>query len=202
MKPERLICVGQILGAHGVKGEVKLKSFTLNPRDILRYAPLCDEKAMREFALKIRGGVGAVFIATLTGVADRTMADKLKGVKLFAPAQRRPKPGKGRFYLDDLPGLAAVDEKGKAVGKVTGVFNFGAGDILAVENEAGREWLLPFKKPFAAKPDMEKSRIEVNIPEDYPFSQKAEKKVFKKKHKHKNGHAREGGHPRKTTEEI
>jgi 16S rRNA processing protein RimM len=171
-----LLCVGEISSPHGVRGEVKIKSFTADPASLGQYGPLCSEDGAVEYALRVRSVVNNMLIAAIKGVSDRGAAQKLRGTKLFVARAKLPKAGKGRFYVEDLKGLSAVDGKGKEVAVVKDVLNFGAGDLLVIENEAGREWILPFKPPFAGKPDVDKGEVKVEIPEGYPFSETKKKK--------------------------
>ncbi len=168
---EKRLCVGEIGAPHGVRGAVKLKSFTESPAALFAYAPLFDGDG-REVRLKRAHAGGGTLIAAVAGVTSRAAAEKLKGAKLYCSRAALPPPGKNRYYAGDLKGLAAIDEKGRDAGRVTGLYNFGAGDILAVENDEGREWLLPFRQPFAGKPDLKTGRIGVEIPPDFPFSEK------------------------------
>ncbi|HVY13434.1 MAG TPA: ribosome maturation factor RimM [Alphaproteobacteria bacterium] len=204
---ETMLCLGQIVGVHGIRGEVKIKSFTAVPADVAAYGALSIEGGA-SFTLRMRGVKGQVVVAALEGVAGRGEAEKLRGRKLYVPRARLPKVEKGRFYVEDLKGMAAVDESGRQVARVTDVQNFGAGDILAMETPEGREYLLPFKPPYAGAPDMEKRQVVVSIPADFPFSQVGKKsKGLERDKKQKTGHARdlsaealakaEGGHPRK-----
>ena len=176
MGKEPLLCVGEVSSPHGVRGEVKIKSFTADPASLGEYSPLCSKDGEEEFLLRVKSVAGNMLIAAIKGVNDRGAAQKLRGTKLFVARTRLPKAEKGRFYVEDLKGLSAVDDKGNRVATVKDVLNFGAGDLLVIENEAGREWILPFKLPFAGKPDVGKRVVEVNIPEDYPFSENKKKK--------------------------
>jgi 16S rRNA processing protein RimM len=175
VEKDRLICVAEVTSVHGVKGEVKLKSFTSTPGDVARYTPLFDEKGVKEFFITPRSTNGEMLIVGIKGVSDRNAAEKLRGLKLFTPRSKLPKPKKGVFYFADLKGLKAV-QNGKDFGKVTDVMNFGAGDIIEIKTPDGREYLLPFKAPFAVDPDVEQGTITVDIPSDYPFSEKKAKK--------------------------
>src|SRR5262249_50337424 len=152
---------------HGVRGEVKIKSFTADPASLGQYSPLCSEDGAVEYALRVRSVVNNMVIAAIKGVSDRRAAQKLRGTKLFVARTKLPKAGKGRFYVEDLKGLTAVDGKGKEIATVKDVLNFGAGDLLVIENKAGWEWILPLRPPFAGKPDLDRGHIEVDIPEDY-----------------------------------
>jgi 16S rRNA processing protein RimM len=175
MDKERLLCVGEISSPHGVRGEVKIKSFTADPAALGSYNPLCSKDGTVEYALRVRSVVNNFLIAGIKGVTTREAAQKLRGTKLFVPRAKLPKAGKGHFYVEDLKGISAVDEKGEKIALVKDVLNFGAGDLLVIENEAGREWILPFKAPYAGKPDMDKGQVKVAIPEGYPFSENKKK---------------------------
>jgi 16S rRNA processing protein RimM len=128
MGKERLLCVGEISSPHGVRGEVKIKSFTADPASLGKYNPLCSEDGAVEYALRVRSVVNNMLIAGIKGVTTREAAQKLRGTKLFVARTKLPKPGKGRFYVEDLKGISAVNEKGKKIATVKDVLNFGAGE--------------------------------------------------------------------------
>lgn len=176
MGNEQRICVGEIVAAHGLRGEVKIKSFTAVPEDLAGYAPLTDEAGEKEFPLRLRSSTKNMLIASIKGVDNRAAAEKLRDMKLYVSRAQLPQVEKGRFYVADLRGLKAVDEAGIEFARVTDVHNFGAGDILVIENAEGREWLLPFKPPFAHTPDVKAGQVVVNIPEDFPFSENRNQK--------------------------
>ena len=113
---ERLVLMGAILGAHGIKGEVKVKSFTARPSAIADYGPLLDPKRKRSFDLAVTGQGDAakgIVIARIAGIADRNAAETLKGIELFVDREKLPAPTEpDEFYLADLIGLAALDKAG------------------------------------------------------------------------------------------
>lgn len=158
-------------GAHGVRGEVKLKSFTADPKAIGRYGPVEDESGTRRFKVKVRGLVRGLVIARLEGVDDRNAAEALKGLRLYVGRDRLPKPRKGEWYHVDLIGLRVERADGTALGRVKSVANYGAGDILEVEGrEVGRESgptvFLPFTKSVVPEVDVEGGRIVVEPPHE------------------------------------
>ena len=111
-----LICVGSIGGAFGVKGEVRLKSFTADPLAILDYAPLVTEDGSRDFDLFLTGQTKNGLTARMTGIVSKDDADALKGVKLFAPRDRLPETEDDEYYYADLVGLSVFDTGGTALG--------------------------------------------------------------------------------------
>lgn len=143
---------------------MRIKSFTADPRAIGRYGPVEDETGTRRFRLTVRGEVKGLVIARLDGVADRNQAEALKGLRLYVPRERLPKPKRGEWYVADLIGLAAVDTGGTPLGRVKSVQNFGAGDVLEVEREDGTTEFLPFTKAVVPEVDVEGGRIVIDPP--------------------------------------
>src|SRR5204863_1872239 len=129
MAAER-VCVAQIGGAHGIRGEVKLKSFTADPLALKDYAPLETEDGAASFEIESLRPVKGYLVAKLRGVPDRSAAERLTHAKLFVPRQRLPTPADEEFYHADLVGLRALTREGRELGTVHAVHNFGAGDIL------------------------------------------------------------------------
>lgn len=151
-------------GAHGVRGEVRLKTFTADPKAIGRYGALEDESGTRSFKVKVRGLVRGLVIATLEGVTDRNAAEALKGLRLYVGRDRLPKPKRGEWYHADLIGLRVERSDGTALGRVKSVANFGAGDILEVERDGGATVFFPFTKKVVPEIDVEAGRIVVEPP--------------------------------------
>ena len=126
--------MGIITGVHGIHGEVVIKSYTADPLDIKSYGPLSDEPNERQFKIgKARIAKKGV-VARLKGVDDRSSAEALKGTALFVEHARLPKPtDENEFYFTDLIGLKVVLADGQDYGKVIGVHNYGAGDLIEIE---------------------------------------------------------------------
>src|SRR2546426_995694 len=101
---DKRICVGVITGAHGVRGAVRVKSFTAEPADVARYTPLEDESGDRKFALRVVGSAKGVVIGWLSGVADRDQAEASRGLRLYLPRAALPPPGEEEYYHADLIG--------------------------------------------------------------------------------------------------
>jgi 16S rRNA processing protein RimM len=160
------ILVGAIAGAHGVRGEVRIKSFTANPRAIGRYGPVEDETGARSFKLTVRGETKGLMIARLDGVADRNQAEALKGLRLYVPRAKLPRPKRGEWYVADLIGLAAQDEGGTPLGRVKSVQNFGAGDVIELERADGTTEFLPFTRAVVPEVDIEGGKVVIAPPEE------------------------------------
>ena len=127
-RPDRVL-MGAIIGAHGVRGHVRVKSFAAEPKDIASYGPLEDAQG-RAYKLMLKGGADDVLIASLDGVTDRDMAEKLKGTELFVSRAALPAAGDEEFYHADLVGLDVRLQDGSRFGMVRAVHDFGAGDTL------------------------------------------------------------------------
>ena len=168
---QRLVLMGAILGAHGIKGEVKVKSFAAKAAAIAEYGPLVDPKRKRSFDLSIVGTGDAakgVVIARIAGVTDRNEAEALKGVELFVERERLPAPkDPEEYYLADLIGLGAFDAKGAKLGEIVSVDNYGAGDLLLVVPESGEGFAVPFAKAFVPVVDIAGGRVVLDLPADF-----------------------------------
>ncbi|WP_020173583.1 ribosome maturation factor RimM [Methyloferula stellata] len=162
---KELVLVGKFGAAHGIKGEVRLQSFTGDPAAINRYGPLSDLKG-RQFTLtSLRPVKGDLFVARVEGIKDRTAAEALVNVELFVDRAVLPPPDEDEFYLTDLIGLDARDTAGVRIGTILNVLNFGGGDILEVVPEGGGEtWLLPFTKEVVPEIDLSRRQVTVVPP--------------------------------------
>ncbi|HSV27956.1 MAG TPA: ribosome maturation factor RimM [Candidatus Omnitrophota bacterium] len=147
------VCVGAVVGAHGVRGGVRIKSFTDCPQDVGSYGPVEDESGERRFKLKVTGEAKGLVIATLEGVKDRDAAEALRGTRLYVPRARLPKLEEDEFLVSDLVGLEARNEAGEVVGIVRGVADFGAGEVVDIALKAGGSLMVPFTK--AAVPEVD-----------------------------------------------
>ena len=161
-----LICVAAIAGAFGVKGEVRLKSFTADPLAIGEYAPLTTEDGSRTFDVALAGQLPNGLLVRLSGVNTKEEADALKGVKLFVPRDRLPTLPDDEYYNADLIGLTVLDTGGTTLGRVKAVLNHGAGDILEVQVPGASETvLLPFTLEAVPTVDLATGRIIADPPE-------------------------------------
>jgi 16S rRNA processing protein RimM len=157
-----------IVGApHGVRGAVRIKTFTEEPEAIARYGALEDESGERQFALRVIGGAkgDGMVIAEVAGVADRDRAAALRGLRLYAPRAALPAPAEDEFYHADLVGLAAELAGGTALGKVVAVHDFGAGDLLEIAREGGQPVLVPFTRAAVPVVDVAGGKVVLDPPD-------------------------------------
>lgn len=157
---DRLVCVGAIAGAFGVRGEARVKSFCAEPADIARYGPLSTADG-RSFALTITRTIGDGFAVRLSGVTTREDAEALRGTRLHVPRERLAPPAADEFYHADLIGLEAVDTGGAVLGRVRAVHDFGAGDV--VEIAGAPERMVPFTRAAVPMVDIAAGRLVVDL---------------------------------------
>jgi 16S rRNA processing protein RimM len=160
------ICVARIGAAHGLRGEVRLNSFTADPMAVMQYGVLSDQTGTRAFEIESCRPAKGVLIARFKGVADRTAAEALCNIDLYVPRDRLPPAGTDEFYHADLIGLAAVGRDGAAIGTIVAVHDFGAGDIIEIAPMAGGPTLmLPFNDAAVPEIDIAAGRIVVLPPQ-------------------------------------
>ena len=129
---EKKVCVARIGAAHGVRGAVKLWTFTEDPFAVQRYGPLVSKDGSRQFEVAQARQAKGHLVATLKGIATRDEAERLNGTELFVARDKLPTIDADEFYHADLVGLAAVTTTGDPLGRVMAIHNFGAGDILEI----------------------------------------------------------------------
>ncbi len=152
-----MILLGEIGRPHGVRGLVRVRSFTAEPMGLAAYGPLFSEDGTRRFELTLL----AEDLAKLEGVADRDAAARLTGTKLYVPREALPDPDEeDEFYLADLEGLLAQGEDGAPLGRITAVEDHGAGAFLVLED--GR--LVPFTKAAVPVVDVAAGHVVVIPP--------------------------------------
>lgn len=163
--PDDLIVLATVGAPHGVKGEVRVKSFTTDPLALRDYRPLriVDGRAVEIERLRAAKGV---LVVKFRGVDDRDAAEALKGVALGVERSALPAPEPDEFYHADLIGLDAVDAGGRKLGTVAAVFNHGAGDILEIARDMGPSILLPFTQACVPAIDIAARRIAIVLPEE------------------------------------
>jgi 16S rRNA processing protein RimM len=162
------ICLGQIGAPHGVRGEVRLRSFTANPDAIAGYGPLETEDG---HVVKIESLRRAKdhFVARLAGISDREAAERMTNVKLYVLRERLPPPDHAdEFYHADLIGLAAVDRGGCNLGIVIAIHNFGAGDLIEIKPASGGVTkILRFDEATVPVVDLAAGRLVVELPAEF-----------------------------------
>ena len=166
--PARLVQLGVFGAAQGVRGEVRVKSFTAEPKAIGGYGVLTDKSGARAFRFEsVRPLREDMLVVRLAGVSTRNAAEALAGVEIFARRDQLPPPAADEFYYDDLVGLTAVTTDGAPLGRVVGLSNYGAGDILEIASDGGGETLLlPFRRTVATEIDFAGGRIVVAPPRE------------------------------------
>ena len=136
------VLLGEIGAAQGLKGEVRLRSYTATPADIAAYGPLEDETGATQIEIERVRVTPKALIARIKGVITREAAEALNRTKLYVPRARLPEHGTDEWYVADLVGLEAVGTDGTSLGTVVAVHNFGASDIVEVAPSSGGENLL------------------------------------------------------------
>lgn len=171
MGRDDLILVGRVAGAFGVKGEVRITSFTAEPMALVSYKTLLREDGSP--GLTLTGGRPAKsgVVARATDVATREQAEALRGLKLHVPRSVLPEPDEDEFYIHDLIGLEVVSLEGELLGHVKSVRDFGAGDLLEVApvgggKGAGEAWWLPFTREAVPEVQMDAGRIVAVRPDE------------------------------------
>ncbi|MDB5490493.1 MAG: rRNA processing protein RimM [Micavibrio sp.] len=159
------ILIGEISTAHGVRGLVKVRAYGDDPKTLEIYGPLyTSETGTKAHQLKLKHQAGGVWIAQVDEIDDRNIAETLRGTKLWLDRDKLPALEDG-FYHDDLIGLSVIDEAGAAIGVVTGVDNFGAGDLLDIRREGKPNFYLPFADIYVLNVDVERKTVTVDIPD-------------------------------------
>lgn len=161
------ILLGTITGAHGIRGDVTVRSYAESPEDIAAYGPLADKSGTRTFELKVlRVTPKGAVIARIAGVGDRNAAEALQGLDLYVSRDKLPPAEEGEFYHADLIGMAAVAPDGTRLGEIVDVANYGAGDLLEVRLAGRRDTeLIPFNDTFVPAVDLQRRRATVVLPQ-------------------------------------
>jgi 16S rRNA processing protein RimM len=154
-----------ITAPHGVKGMVRIKTFTAEPDALARYAPLETETGER-IELDIVGAQKGVLLARVKGIADRDQAERLKGARLYLPRAALPAPEEDEYYHADLLGLPAELGDGTPLGTVRAIHGYGAGDSLEIERETGAPLIVPFTRAAVPVVDLARRRVVVAPPEE------------------------------------
>ncbi|NKB42880.1 MAG: ribosome maturation factor RimM [Alphaproteobacteria bacterium] len=155
------VCLGVIVGARGLKGDVRIKSFTADPQDVAAYGPLMIDDGST-MTLKITGEAKGVVIGRIKGVEDRTKVEALKGQNLYVERGALPETGdEEEFYHADLVGIRVEDETGQECGTVSAIYDFVAGDMVDLRLPNGRTVLVPFTSAAVPTVDIAGGRMVV-----------------------------------------
>jgi 16S rRNA processing protein RimM len=159
------VCVGRIGAPHGIRGEVRLQSFTGEPMAIADFGPLENKDCTQSFEIETVRPAKNVLVARFKGVGDRSAAERLCNIELYVPRERLPAPAADEFYHADLIGLTAVTTAGEPIGTVVAIHNFGAGDVLELQ-PAGQlaTVMLPFTAAAVPVVDVAGGRIVIDPP--------------------------------------
>ena len=165
MTPSK-ICVARIGAAHGVRGAVKLWTFTEDPLAVKHYGPLTTKDGTRQFEVTHAREAKGHLVATLKGIATRDEAERLNGVELYIARDQLPETDQDEYYHADLIGLAAVTADDAPIGRVIAIHNFGAGDIIEIAPPHGSTMLLPFTNAVVPTVDLAGGRVVIELPEE------------------------------------
>ena len=161
-----LVCVARIGAAHGVRGAVKLWTFTEDPFAVRHYGPLLSKDGKRQFEVATAREARDHLVATFKGVTTRDEAEHLNGIELYVPREKLPATDADEYYHTDLIGLAAVTTDGEPLGRVLAIHNFGAGDIIEIAPPKGTTLLLPFSNAVVPEVDIAGGRVVIALPQE------------------------------------
>jgi 16S rRNA processing protein RimM len=164
-KNTSLLCVGCITGPQGIQGEVKVRTFTEDPFDVVSYGPLMDETGAPLFKLHLLHQTqDAVVIAKIDGVTTRNQAETYKNIYLYVSKDRLPTPEEEEtYYHADLIGLKVLDLKNNSLGVISEVHDFGAGILLEMQKEGSDDTLMiPFRKDTVPTVDLKSGMLQVD----------------------------------------
>jgi 16S rRNA processing protein RimM len=160
------ICVARIGAAHGVRGAVKLWTFTEDPLAVKHYGPLMTKDGARQFEVTHVREAKDHLVATLKGIATREDAERLNGLELYVARDKLPETDEDEYYHADLIGLAAVNAADEPLGRVVAIHNFGAGDIIEIAPAKGATMLLPFTNAVVPTVDLAGGRVVIELPQE------------------------------------
>jgi 16S rRNA processing protein RimM len=171
--PDR-ICIARIGAAHGVRGAVKLWTFTEDPLAVKAYGPLVTKDGSRSFEVATAHEAKGHLVATLKGVGSREDAERLNGIELYIARDKLPATDENEYYHADLIGLAAVTAANEPIGRVIAIHNFGAGDIIEIAPPQGPTMLLPFTNAVVPSVDLAAGHVVIELPQEIEGEDKDE----------------------------
>ena len=159
------ILLGRFGAAHGIRGEVMVRTFTGGAADIAAYGPLSDKASARSFKLKVVRVTDKGVVARVDGITDRNGAETLNGIDLYVDRAKFPEPDEAEYYHADLIGLRAVAPDGTEIGGVIAVENFGAGDLLEIRKAgSGETEYVPFTNACVPEVNIKARQLTVIMP--------------------------------------
>lgn len=175
------LCVGMIAGAHGVRGLVRLRSFTEDPEAIADYTPITDAKGQREFVIELRHVAKDCYVAHIDGVTTPEQAEELRGTKLYVEQGALPELEERSYYEVDLQGLVARDAAGKEYGKILALHDHGAGAFLEIGTNKKDSFMLPFHDDYVPEIKTDEGYVLIIVPEGWLGGDDSEKQEKAKK---------------------
>jgi 16S rRNA processing protein RimM len=160
------ILLGVVIGAQGLSGEVKVKTFASAIENLRGYGPLHGQDGREFVVASARLAKADIAVVRFKGVDDRNAAEALKGTELRVSRDALPPTDDDEFYHADLVGLRAEDAEGHALGTVKGIHNFGAGDVIEIERADGGDIFLPFTRETVPTVDLKASRLVIAVQDD------------------------------------
>ena len=163
MKDKR-VCIGKVIAAHGIKGDVKVKSYTDNPSDIDKFGMVENADASAKYSIKVLGPAKDLLRVKISGVEDRNTAESLVGTLFYVYRSAFPKLGDDEYYLADLEGFnVCLNNRSQVIGKVVGFEDFGAGKIMEIRLNGQRDTeMLPFTKEYVPEINQEEEYVIVS----------------------------------------
>ena len=158
------ICIARIGAAHGMRGAVKLWTFTEDPLAVTHYGPLATKDGARSFEVATAREAKGHLVATLKGIATREEAERLNGIELYITREKLPATDEDEYYHADLIGLSAVNAANEPLGRVIAIHNFGAGDIIEIAPPSGATLLLPFTNAVVPSVDLKAGHVVIELP--------------------------------------
>lgn len=160
------VCLGVVTGAQGIKGEVRVKVFAADAEALGAYGPLEDDDGARRFRIERMRPANDAMVVKFAGTGDRNQAEALKGTRLFVARAMLPEPDEEEWYHADLVGLAVETADGARLGTVSGIHDFGAGDLVEVARDDGAaSELVPFTREYVPVVDVSGGRLVVVLPQ-------------------------------------
>jgi 16S rRNA processing protein RimM len=172
MEPHDLVLVGSLTAPHGIKGQMKLTSYTADTETIDDFPVLYSSDGTKQYYIRIRGVVKQQFLVDIQGCASRNDAERLRNTGLYAPRSAFPEVSdEDDFYITDLIGLEVRDASGEVTGIIADVHNFGAGDILDIRPPQGASFMVAFTKDNFPEINMQERYVRYQAPDILPPSQ-------------------------------
>lgn len=161
------LCIADILGAHGIRGLVKLRCHLEAPEALESYNPLTDENG-KHYTITLKNPIKGDWLAEVEGVKDRNTSELLRGIKLYIDRDQLPESEDGDIYLEDLVGCDAIGKDGHKIGTIIAVDNFGASDLIEIRPVSGeKSYYLPIAEPYVLDIDLEQNIVVVEPAQEF-----------------------------------